>query len=122
MEYDTRRRVFVLENDEGEELEVPTVMEVCGRCQGKGTHVNPAIDGQGITMEEWNGPDWDDDSREGYLTGRYDVTCYECHGNNVVPVPDWTHMSDELRALVDKWQCCEAHYRAEQEMERRMGA
>lgn len=71
-----------------ETVELPGKYEVCGRCQGKGSHVNPNIDGHGITAEEWWGPDWDDESREMYMSGGYDVSCYECHGKRVVLVVD----------------------------------
>lgn len=121
MEYDKTKHVFVIENDAGEEIEVPATREVCHTCDGKGLHVNRAIDGHGITMDEWNGPDWDDDSREGYLTGRYDVPCEECGGNNVVPVPDMERMTPEERALVETWQESEAEYRSICAMEARLG-
>lgn len=72
---------------EGDEYEVafPAVFEVCPTCEGKGTHVNPAIDGDGITSEEWE-RDWGSDEREAYFAGAYDVSCEECHGQRVVPV------------------------------------
>lgn len=66
---------------------IPSKFEVCPRCEGKGVHDHPAFS-NGITAEDWNGPDWDDDSREGYLVGRYDVACSECGGLRVVPAAD----------------------------------
>ena len=73
---------------DGEETEVtlPTKFEVCPRCEGKGTHVNPSIDGNGITSDQW--AEWTDDERDDYFNGVYDVTCYTCRGANVVPVVD----------------------------------
>lgn len=73
-----------------EEIEVtlPSRWEICPRCNGNGTHVNPNIDGHGMTADEFYGPDWDDDEREGYFSGRYDVRCEnDCHDGKVV-VPD----------------------------------
>lgn len=77
---------IVVENDEGEEetLTVKAAFDVCSLCRGKGTHVNPSIDAHGITCEEF---DDDPDFREEYMSGAYDVHCYECGGKRVVPVP-----------------------------------
>jgi hypothetical protein len=72
------------EIDVEETVELPAKYDVCDRCQGKGSHVNPSIDGHGISMDEWWGPDWDDESREDYMNGAYDVGCYECNGKRVV--------------------------------------
>lgn len=121
MEYDAARKVFCLEDDEGVEITVPARMEVCGRCDGHGTHTNPSIDGHGITMDEWRGPEWDDESREAYLSGRYDVTCGTCQGTNVVPVPDLRSVSAAVRRQVRAWQRDEAQVRAEARHEAQMG-
>lgn len=88
---------FTYEDSAGNELVhiFPTKKEVCPRCEGEGRHVNPSIDGHGITAEEWLGPDWDDESRETYLAGGYDVPCYECKGLRVVDVPDEERYSEE---------------------------
>ena len=78
---------IVVENDEGEEetLTVKAAFEVCSLCNGRGTHVNPSIDAHGITREEF---DEDTGFKEEYMSGVYDVQCYECAGKRVVPVPD----------------------------------
>lgn len=49
----------------------------CDNCSGKG-HV--ALHGYAITMDEWYGPDWDDQMREDYLSGGYDTPCEVCKG------------------------------------------
>lgn len=56
---------------------------VCPTCEGRGTHVNPAVDGNGLTQDDIQelGPDFLDD----YLGGVYDVRCRECLGRRVVP-------------------------------------
>lgn len=78
-------RAFVLyrELDDGEveEVKLPTVKAVCPGCRGTGSHVNPSIDGNGLTREDF---DNDPDFAEGYMRGDYDVTCQECDGANVV--------------------------------------
>lgn len=79
------------ETDEGTEefieMTLPAKYEICTRCEGKGSHTNPSIDGHGISEDEWNGPDWDDESRETYLTGGYDVRCEaRCKDGKVVVI------------------------------------
>lgn len=80
-------RTFTLTDDDGNEYDadLPTKFDVCHRCDGHGKHVNPNVDYNGITSDEWAN-DWDDESREMYLSGGYDVECYECNGNRVVAV------------------------------------
>lgn len=51
--------------------------KVCETCDGRGTHVNPSIDAHGISSEDF---DEDPDFREEYMSGMYDVPCYECSG------------------------------------------
>lgn len=75
---------FTVVDDDGLEHVLPTHMEVCPRCDGHGSHVNEAIDGNGLTAEDLA----DGDFRESYMRGDYDVTCTECGGANVVAVVD----------------------------------
>lgn len=105
---------------DGEEIELPTTNEICRTCDGEGKHVNPNIDGHGITSEEWE-RDWDDESREAYFSGRYDVRCDDCDGRGVVRAPDPKKMTPELRKAWREWQREEAEYRAECAAERRFG-
>lgn len=100
-----------------DEIELPTHMEVCDRCRGKGTHTNPSIDGNGLSQEYAE----DVEFMEDYLSGAYDVRCEECNGANVVPVVDEERMTPEQ---VEAWhtQCQEEwEYQAERDAERRMG-
>jgi hypothetical protein len=48
-------------------VEVPGRFDVCGRCRGAGKHVNPSIDGNGITSDEMQelGPDFLEDYMRG---------------------------------------------------------
>lgn len=91
--------VPTLYDDNDQAIKLPTHRIVCPRCHGNGEHVNPSIDGNGISTDDecWQ----DDDFREGYLSGRYNVTCEECHGRNVVDDVDWDALSDELRARLE---------------------
>lgn len=76
-----------------DEVTLTAKYEVCPTCDGKGTHVNPAIDGNGLTQEDFDeqGPNF----REDYMSGVYDVSCYECKGLRVVLVPDTERNSKE---------------------------
>lgn len=113
-------------DEEGEdvEVEVPCRKAVCSRCEGEGKHVNPAVDGHGITAEEWE-RDWDDESRAAYFAGAYDVTCEECEGRRVVDVPDPERFTVEDKAHWAAYQReldARAEVRQMEEMERRYGA
>jgi hypothetical protein len=74
-------------NNEGEDYTVtlPTVFGVCGTCDGRGKHVNPAIDAHGISSQEFAE---DPGFAEEYFSGMYDQTCNECDGRRVVPTVD----------------------------------
>jgi hypothetical protein len=81
------------------EVEVPIKFEVCGVCRGKGTHVNPSIDGNGISPEEF---DQDPEFYQEYRRGSYDVECYECKGERVVPAIDELRAGKELSEKINK--------------------
>lgn len=105
---------FMLE-DEG--IQVPVSRAVCPRCDGTGAHTNSSIGA--ITASEW--AEWDDEERDAYRAGAYDVACEECGGRNVVEVlADCA--SDEIREAWAKWQADERSSRAEAAAECRMGA
>lgn len=106
------------------EYRLPCRMEVCGACGGRGSYVNPAIDAHGIGADEW--ADWDEDDRQGYLDGRYDVACEECRGQRVVPVPEEPSGCSSAShkaawAAYCEWSDDEGNYRAERAAEIRMG-
>jgi hypothetical protein len=54
---------------------------VCPVCDGEGKTVNPAIDCQGLTAEDFAE---DPDFAEDYRSGAYDVRCGGCGGQRVV--------------------------------------
>ncbi len=91
------------------EHELPAKYEVCPRCSGKGTHVNPSVDGNGLTHEAFAE---DPDFEEAYFAGAYDVECYECKGKRVVPVADEERCDP---GLLEKYQ---EHLKLEAEMRR----
>ena len=57
---------------------MPSDIVVCPRCNGRGRHVNPSIDGDGFTGEEW--AEMDEDFKESYWNGNFDVICSVCNG------------------------------------------
>lgn len=92
---------------------------ICDCCEGSGTRDNPAFS-NGITSSEWH-DEWDDDDRQAYLSGRYDVPCGDCAGSGkvrqiIVACLTWA----ERRELVEERRRdraraeMAAEYRAEQ--------
>jgi hypothetical protein len=54
---------------------------LCPVCNGEGKTVNPNIDDNGLTEEDFRE---DPDFAEDYKSGVYDITCNACHGLRVV--------------------------------------
>lgn len=116
-------------NDEGDEVvySLPSKMEVCGRCEGHGTHLNPSIGEHAYTTEEFNEAFFEEEDKAEYFRhgGRYDVTCEECKGKNVVPVVDEDQCIriglKKILALYIKQLDDDAAYERECAEERRMG-
>jgi len=52
----------------------------CPVCKGKGSHVNPAIDGNGLSAEMREDPEF----MEEYMDGAYDVVCNNCGGQGTI--------------------------------------
>jgi len=104
-------------------VQLPAKYEVCSRCEGEGKHTNPAIDGNGISREDF---DADPDFEEAYFSGRYDVECEVCGGKRVELVVDAQACKEQ--GLEDELKAYYRHRRemraTEREMaaERRMGA
>ncbi len=83
-----------------EGVEIPSTVEVCHLCRGKGSHVNPDIDSHGITGSEME--ELGEDFREAYSSGAYDIECVECNGNKVIAVINHEACNIRQLALVDK--------------------
>lgn len=99
------------ENDEEETILFPAKNIVCYTCEGKGKTVNPDIDGNGISPEEFAE---DPDFEEAYFAGHYDVQCRTCKGERVIPELDRRacNANPRLKALL------KAKEKEEREMER----
>ena len=72
--------------------EVQSKRIVCERCEGEGSHVNPNIDGHGLTQEDL---ERDPEFKQNYLSGAYDIECKDCKGDRVVDVIDIESLSYE---------------------------
>ena len=91
---------------------LPVKKEVCPRCRGEGKHVNPAVDGNGISPEEFiNDPDFE----EAYFSGVYDVVCEECGGENVIDVIDEAEVERRGLQSAYKAYCDDVEEKAAQE-------
>ena len=103
-------------------VELPKKKIVCPTCGGEGKHVNPSIDAHGLSREDF---DEDPDFARDYMSGVYDVPCYECRGNNVVDVLDeeaLKHFDPELFKEWREWLDSAYETEAIYASERRMGA
>lgn len=99
---------FTFVDDDGDECsaELPARHEVCGRCEGHGTHLREAIGSYAYSREEFE-ESFDEEEREEYFRrgGRYDVTCSECNGKRVVVVVDEEACrSHEQKALLKAYR------------------
>lgn len=118
------------EDEEEIELELPSKMEVCPNCDGHGTQLHSAIRGVAYTSEEFAEAYPEDEDREEYFRhgGRYDVTCEECHGSNVIKVVDESRLTAEQKKQYEEYEEyanrmaeIESDMAAERDAERRMG-
>lgn len=100
-------------------VKLPTHMEVCGTCDGHGSHVHPDLS----VVTQSDREDWaDDEFMEGYMRGTYDVSCEECGGRNVVEVVSEHEMDPDILKDWNEW--VQDYYETEAiyRMERAMGA
>jgi len=107
---------ITVEDDDGIEHVLPSVFEVCDVCDGKGTHVNPNIDRNGLTAEDFAE---DPDFKRDYMGGVYDQLCNRCGGRRVVAVVDRRRCAPHLLELYDADQRAQYEVDAEAEAERR---
>lgn len=82
----TTKAVTIYDEEENEiEVKAPARWEICSRCNGDGKHSNPAIDGNGLTAEDFED---DPDFRADYMSGRYDIPCENSCSSGKVLVID----------------------------------
>lgn len=97
----------------------PGIKEICVRCDGEGTHVNPAIDEHGISPEEFRK---DPEFKQAYFEGRYDITCQMCEGEKIILSPDLGSLPINVREEYEKMQRHHDQVERESASERRWGA
>lgn len=78
---------------------LPAKFEVCWRCEGRGKHVNPSVDGHGISPEEFAE---DPSFEEAYFDGVYDIQCEKCKGQRVLAVVDVEHLDEAQRRAFEE--------------------
>lgn len=103
---------------DGIEHALPAKWQLCSVCEGKGTHVHPAIDAGGLSAEDF---DNDPDFAESYFGGDYDVTCQRCQGRTTERVVDWDRVPKPLREAWEKQEEADAAYERERRAEIAMG-
>lgn len=115
---------YTNDNEEEVELKLPSKMEVCSRCEGHGSILNPSIGEHAYTMEEFR-ESFDEEEREQYFKrgGIYDVQCPVCCGRNVVEVIDEDHIPEAQKVQYEaycEYQNMQARFDAEERHEREM--
>jgi hypothetical protein len=96
--------------------------EICPACEGHGKVDHPAFS-NGITSSEWN--DIDQQDRQSYMAGDYDVACESCRSLGRVKVPCVENLTfSEKRELVRRRldSQLETQFKAEHAAERSIGA
>lgn|SRR5678815_2921761 len=116
-DFSEKEMLFTIEAENGDDLYIPATWEVCDTCHGMGKHVNPAIDSNGLTSEDFEDRDFEED----YFSGVYDVPCSCCYGKRVEPIVNWDAMDGKLKAYVQDYIDSWFSYQAEVWAERRMG-
>jgi len=107
-------------NWEDVEIPLPSKNEVCGTCQGYGSHDHRGIIDGALTEDQVRDPDFMED----YQNGNYSVPCEECRGANVVLVVDeyvLDHDDPPLMKAIRDAQESVANYNRASAREREMG-
>ena len=112
--------VLLVELDDGDydEVELPTHFVVCPLCEGKGKHVNPSVDANGLGRGQME----DEDFMHDYMSGVYDITCNSCNGRRVVKGLDESRCTDGQLDEYYKQQQEQHDVELEMQAELRMGA
>ena len=113
-----RTTATIILTDDDSEVIIPIIWEVCDTCEGKGTHVNPSIDANGLSADDFAE---DPDFAEDYRSGVYDVAFYGCDGERVIAVADTERMEPELRERWEKQVQEEIEYQRISRAEKAMG-
>ena len=85
---------------------LPGKWEICFNCNGNGRHVNPAVDGSGLTEDDFL--EQGDEFREDYFNGLYDIACDNCSGSGKCLVVDEDRCSAAQWAEYEEFRIDEA--------------
>lgn len=93
------------DEDSDREVEFPSVMEVCGECEGHGMVLAEGLRGYAFSSEEFH-ESFDEEEAHEYFTrgGRYDVQCPSCKGLRVVAVVNEAVLTPEQREEFELYQ------------------
>ena len=116
---------FTYVNDDGEEsiVDLPTKMEVCRDCEGKGKTYLGWRKGDQPAFTQAD-RDEDPDGFEDMMSGHYDRDCQGCNGLRVVEIVDADALEAQDKALWNFWvedKRAEHEHREICRMEERMG-
>lgn len=119
-----KMEITYIDEVSGEEktVDLPARWEICPRCRGEGKHVNPAVDGPGISPEEFRE---DPEFGEAYHRGDYDIPCEAGCDHGKVLVVEEKGLSATQRQTLRLWHRQQREVRECYRMEaaeRRMGA
>jgi hypothetical protein len=95
------KTITVTINDQEQDYKLHANWYICNRCEGDGTHSNPAIDGNGITQSEME--ELGDDFREDYMSGKYDIECKSCHGSGKTLEIDTDYFKSKYPLAYEAW-------------------
>lgn len=96
-EIDEANKQIILYAGDEEERRFLLEREVCPTCNGEGSHVNPSIDSQGLSADDFAE---DPDFAEDYIRGTYDIPCKECNGLRVIAT---SKHPDFIKAMNQFW-------------------
>lgn len=71
---------------------------ICPTCNGEGKYVNPNIDSNGLSAEDFAD---DPDFAESYFKGDYDVSCRTCGGRGSILRSAWKGKQKALQQAAD---------------------
>jgi len=107
--------------DTGEECEIPAKWGICPVCEGHGKHMNETIANHAYSAEEFFEEFPEEEDRDMYFNGGYDVSCENCGGSGKVLVPRWEKMDFETTKKYERYLDTERYYMTEREAELKYG-
>lgn len=97
----TVKRQVMTKKGNSFEVVLPGKRVLCPTCDGKGSHVNPSVDGHGLSSEDFAE---DPDFAESYFRGDYDVACRECAGEKVIIDLDESRITAKMLERIHRQQ------------------